>query len=162
MIPDPDQDGPAAFAAIELRQRLRSLVVGQTEAFDLLHGWFGARSSFAASITRGAGRLPMIATLLADVAWTNGIKSGHDGRMPPTAPEADAVRRVYREHTNSRRRPTMEPEQRDAVVAYLDALLAVVGECCKLDEHAPSATLCTEARRFVTDFTKVREATVAA
>ena len=162
MTTDPDQDGPAAFTAIALRRRLRSLVVGQTEAFDLLHYRFGARSLFAATITRGAGRLPMIAALLADVAWTNGDKSGHDGHVPPTAPEADAVRRVFREHTNSRRRPTMAPEQRDAVVAYLDALLAVVAECGKLDEHAPSATLGVEARRFVTDFTRVREATLAA
>jgi hypothetical protein len=162
MTTDPDQDGPAACAAIALRRRLRSLVVGQTEAFDLLHYRFGARSLFAASITRGAGRLPMIAALLADVAWTNGDKSGHDGRMPPAAPEADAVRRVFRGHANPRCRPVMEPDQRDAVVAYLDALLAVVGECCTLDSHAPSATLGTEARRFVADFTKIREATLAA
>lgn len=52
----------------------------------------------------------------------------------------------------------MAPEQRDAIVAYLDALLAVIGECCKLERHAPSATLGVEARRFVADFTKVREA----
>lgn len=162
MMSDPDQDGPAAFAAIELRTRLRSLTVGQTEAFDLLQYRFAARSLFAATIARGAARLPLIATLLADVAWTNGDKSGHDGRVPATAPEADAVRRVCTGVTNPRRHPSMAPAQRDAIVAYLDALLAVVGECCKLDVHAPSATLGVEARRFVADFTKVREATLVA
>ena len=47
------------------------------------------------------------------------------------------------------------------MVAYLDALLIEVGSCLELDEHAPSATLGREARRFVGDFREVREAAAA-
>ena len=57
------------------------------------------------------------------------------------APEAEEVKRVFRHHANVKRRAIMNPEQRTAVVAYLDALLIEVNSCLELDEHAPSATL---------------------
>ena len=160
MNDDLDREDAAARAAIDLRLQLRALAVGQTAAFDLLHYQFGTNSGYASSIDRAASRLPFMAALLADVAWTNGDKGAHDGTVPPSAPEAVAVQQVFREHGNIRRRPAMEPDQRAAVVAYLDALLKVVAGCCELDEHAPSATLGREARRFVADLSKVREATV--
>lgn len=52
----------------------------------------------------------------------------------------------------------MNAEQRTAVLAYLDALLLEVTRCLDLDEHAPSATLGREARRFIGDFSRVRHA----
>ena len=68
---------------------------------------------------------------------------------------------MFRHHANVKRRAIMNPEQRTAVVAYLDALLIEVNSCLELDEHAPSATLGREARRFVGDFREVREAAAA-
>jgi hypothetical protein len=159
---DLDQADPAALAAVQLRRRLRALAAGQTEAFDLLYYQFGGDSVLGGTISHAANRLPYLAALLADVAWTNGDQAAaHDGALPPPAPEAEAVRRVFRCHASVRRRVVMSPEQRTAVLAYLDALLTEVASCLALDEHAPSATLGREARRFVDDFTGVRKATLA-
>ena len=55
----------------------------------------------------------------------------------------------------------MNPEQRTAAVADLDALLLEVASCLELDEQAPSATLGREARRFMGDFREVRQAAAA-
>lgn len=156
-----DLADPAALAAVHLRRRLRALASGQTEAFDLLYYQFGAGSAIGATIGHAANRLPYLAALLADVAWTHGEHAAHDGAVPPPAPEAEAVKRVFRFHANVKRRAIMNDEQRTAVVAYLDALLIEVGSCLELDEHAPSATLGREARRFVGDFREVREAAAA-
>jgi hypothetical protein len=162
MAHDFDQADPAALAAVELRRRLRALAAGQAEAFDLLYYQFGAESALGGTIGHAANRLPYLAVLLADVAWTNGDHAAaHDGALPPPAPEAEAVRRVFRHHANVRRRMVMSAEQRTAVLAYLDALLVEVASCLELDDHAPSATLGREARRFVDDFTRVREAAFA-
>jgi hypothetical protein len=158
---DLDPADPAALAAVVLRRRLRALASGQTEAFDLLYYQFGAGSTLGATINHAANRLPYLAALLADVAWTHGETAAHDGALPVPAPEAEAVKRVFRHHANVKRRAIMNPEQRTAVVAYLDALLVEVTSCLDLDEHAPSATLGREARRFVGDFREVREAAAA-
>ena len=158
---DPDPADAAAGAAVVLRRRLRALASGQTEAFDLLYYQFGAGSSLGATINHAANRLPYLAALLADVAWTHGERAAHDGAPPTPAPEAEAVKRVFRHHANVKRRAIMNPEQRLAVVAYLDALLIEVTSCLDLDAHAPSATLGREARRFVGDFREVREAAAA-
>jgi hypothetical protein len=160
-VADLDLADPAAEAAVVLRRRLRALASGQTEAFDLLYYQFGAGSTLGATINHAANRLPYLAALLADVAWTHGEHAAHDGAPPPPAPEAEAVKRVFRQHVNVRRRAIMNPEQRTAVVAYLDALLLEVTSCLELDQHAPSATLGREARRFVGDFREVREAAAA-
>ncbi len=159
---DLDPADAAAGAAVVLRRRLRALASGQTEAFDLLYYQFGAGSTLGATINHAANRLPYLAALLADVAWTHGeTGAAHDGALPVPAPEAEEVKRVFRHHANVKRRAIMSPEQRTAVVAYLDALLIEVGSCLELDEHAPSATLGREARRFVGDFREVREAAAA-
>ena len=128
---------------------------------DLLYYQFGAGSTLGATINHAANRLPYLAALLADVAWTHGETAAHDGALPVPAPEAEEVKRVFRHHANVKRRAIMNPEQRTAVVAYLDALLIEVTSCLDLDEHAPSATLGREARRFVGDFREVREAAAA-
>mgnify|MGYP001156537440 CR=1 FL=1 len=156
-----EQPELAARDAIELRARLRGLAVAETEAFDLLYYEFGAASPTGVVITKVATRLSFLAALLADVAWTNGERSAHDGTRPPPAPEADAGRRVFRYHASSRRRSTMSGEQRAAVVAYLDALVTAVGRCIDLEEHAPSATLGREARQFVGAAAEARRATGA-
>jgi hypothetical protein len=151
----------AARAAVELRARLRALASAQTEAFDLLYYEFGAASPTGVVITKVATRLTYLAALLADLAWTNGEPAAHDGVRPPPAPEADAVRRVFRYHASERRRFAMSTEQRAAVLAYLDALLLEVARCIELEGHAPSATLGREARQFVGAVTEVRGAAVA-
>jgi hypothetical protein len=162
MTSDHDSAEPAASAAaVHLRRRLRALAAGQTEAFDLLYYQFGAGSNLGGTIGHAANRLPYLAVLLADVAWTHGEHAAHEGSLPPPAPEAEAVKRVFRHHANVKRRAIMSPEQRTAVVAYLDALLLEVGSCLDLDEHAPSATLGREARRFMSDFAEVRQAAAA-
>ena len=154
-----EPDGTAAHAAIVLRWRLRALAAGQTAACDLLHAQLGTRRGLATILDQAEVRLHFMAALLADVAWTNGDKGGHDATWPPAAPEADEVRRASHSDTG-RRRATMKPHQRAAVLAYLDALLSVVADCSSLDRHAPSPTLGREARRFIADFGKVRAATV--
>jgi hypothetical protein len=162
MTSDFHQASPAALTAVRLRRRLRALAAGQTEAFDLLHRQFGDDSTLGTTIGHATNRLPYLAALLADVAWTQGEHAAaHDGVLPPPAPEAEAVKRVFRCHTNVRLRAMMNREQRTAVLAYLDALLVEVASCLELDQHAPSATLGREARRFLGDFTEVREATAA-
>jgi len=156
-----DLADPAALAAVQLRRRLRALAAGQTEAFDLLYYQFGAGSALGTTIGHAANRLPYLAVLLADVAWTHGEHAAHEGSLPPPAPEAEAVKRVFRFHASVKRRTIMNPEQRTAVVAYLDALLLEVASCLDLDEQAPSATLGREARRFMGDFQEVRQAAAA-
>ena len=110
-----EQPEMAARTAVELRARLRALASAQTEAFDLLYYEFGAASPTGVVITKVATRLPYLAALLADLAWTNGERTAHDGVVPPPAPEADAVRRVFRFHASERRRFAMNAEQRTAV-----------------------------------------------
>jgi hypothetical protein len=156
MTSDHDLADPAALAAVQLRQRLRALAVGQEKAFDLLRCEFGAGSALGSVIVHGTDRLPYLATLVGDVAWTHGESAAYDGSKPPRAPEADAVERVFRDHGTGTRRVVMNSEQRVAVVAYLDALLVEVASCLELDQHAPSATLGREARRFMGDFSEVR------
>ena len=156
-----EQPEMAARTAVALRTRLRALASAQTEAFDLLYYEFGAASPTGVVITNVATRLPYLAALLADLAWTNGERTAHDGVVPPPAPEADAVRRVFRFHASERRRFAMNSEQRTAVVAYLDALLLEVTRCIELEDHAPSATLGREARQFVGAVSEVRGATYA-
>lgn len=153
-------DGPdvAAAAAIEVRSRLRALAAGQTEAFGLLYQEFGGSSSLGSSIDQVATRLPFLAFLLADLAWTNGEQSAHDGRPPERAAEVDEVCRVFRHHASERRRYVMDSEQRTAVVAYLDAVLVEVGRCISLEEHAPSPRLGREARHFVSALAEMRRA----
>ncbi len=102
-----EQPEMAARAAVELRTRLRALASAQTEAFDLLYYEFGAASPTGVVITKVATRLSYLAALLADLAWTNGERTAHDGVVPPPAPEADAVRRVFRFHASERRRFAM-------------------------------------------------------
>ena len=65
---------------------------------------------------------------------------------------------MFRFHANVKRRAIMNPEQRTAVVAYLDALLIEVAAASSSTSTAPSATLGREARRFVGDFREVRQA----
>jgi hypothetical protein len=156
-----EQPELAAQSAIKLRARLRALACAENEAFDLLYYEFGAASATGVVITKVATRLSFLAALLADLAWTNGERSAHDGTRPPPAPEADAVRRVFRYHASERRRFAMNADQRSAVVAYLDALALEVARCIELEEHAPSATLGREARQFVGAVTEVRRATCA-
>lgn len=153
-------DGPdvAAAAAIEVRARLRALAAGQHEAFGLLYQELGGSSSLGASIDQAASRLPFLAFLLADLAWTNGEHSAHDERPPERAAEVDAVCRVFRHHASERRRYVMSSEQRTAVLAYLDAVLVEVGRCIGLEEHAPSARLGREARDFVSAVAEMRRA----
>lgn len=158
---DFDEADPAAIGAVRLRKRLRQLTAGQTEAFDLLYYQFQIGSASAATVGNAARRLPYLTTLLADLAWTRGDRAAHDDSPPGTAPEAAEIKRVFRPHAQSKRRTIMDHEQLTAVLAYLDALLAEVTRCIDLDEHAPSATLGREARRFVTDFTEVRLAAVS-
>src|SRR5215218_2237367 len=98
---------PAASAAVQLRRRLRALAAGQTEAFDLLYYQFGAGSSLGGTIGHAANRLPYLAVLLADLAWTHGEQAAHEGSLPPPAPEAEEVKRVFRHHANVKRRAVM-------------------------------------------------------
>ena len=156
MISDFDLADPAALAAVRLRQRLRALAGGQAEAFDLLFYEFGTGGDLASKIFRSVDCLPYLAVLLADLAWTRGQPGAHDGALPPPAPEALELKRVFRPQTREGRRTTMNTEQRAAVLAYLDAVLSEVTKCVDLDQHAPSATLAREARRFVGDFNRVR------
>jgi hypothetical protein len=155
---DFNQNDPAAAAAVELRKRLRALAAGQSEAFDLLYHQFKAGSGTAAKIACAATRLPYLAALLADLAWTLGDHAAHDGTLPTAAPEAVEIKRVFRPHANMKQRTIMNDEQRLAVLAYLDALLAEVAHCVDLDAHAPSPTLAREARRFLGDFKEIRAA----
>ena len=154
------QDRPdlAAAAAIELRTRLRALAAGQSEAFQLLYQDLGGSSQAGAAARQASARLPFLAFLLADLAWTNGDRSAHEGAPPPRAAEVDEVCRVYRHHDSERRRYPMSPEQRTAVLAYLDAVLVEVGRCLDLEEHAPSARLGQEAREFVSALAGIRRA----
>ena len=155
---DVDVAGPAA---VSLRSRLRSLMAGQFEAFDMVYYHLGAGHHAGALVTPSATRLRYIATLLADLAWTYGDRQAHEGSLPPVAPEADEVRRVYKAHSSPGRRYAMSAEQRAAVLVYLDALLIEIAGCSDLDEHAPSRTLGHEARRFTTDLSEVRAAVAA-
>ena len=72
---------------------------------------------------RAVDCLPYLAVLLADPAWTRGQRAAHDGTLPPLAPEAEEVKRVFRYQTREGRRAVMNAEQRAAVLTYLDALL---------------------------------------
>jgi hypothetical protein len=155
-----DRPDLAVAAAIALRMRLRALAAGQADAFDLLYYEFGGSSPAATAVGKAANRLTFLAFLLADLAWTNGEQSAHDAELPPRAAEAEAVCRVFRHHVGERRRYPMNPEQRTAVVAYLDALLLEVGRCIELEEHAPSARLGREAREFIGAVTEMRRAAV--
>jgi hypothetical protein len=111
-------------------------------------------------IAKVANRLPFLAALLADLAWTNGERSAHDAVLPPRAAEAEAVHRVFRYHVSERQRYPMEPAQRTAVLVYLDALLLEVTRCIEIEDHAPSATLGREARQFVGAVTELRRAAI--
>jgi hypothetical protein len=158
MTTDFDLADPAALAAVHLRRRLRGLAAGQTEAFDLLWYEFGIGGELGGKVLHGVHCLPYLAVLLADLAWTRGQRAAHDGALPPLAPEAEEVKRVFRYQVREGRRAAMNAEQRTAVLAYLDALLLEVAKCLDLDEYAPSATLGREARHFIDDFNKVRSA----
>jgi hypothetical protein len=158
MIQLHDQPDVAVEAAIRLRTRLRALAAGQTEAFGLLYQEFGGSSSIGTAVNQMASRLPFLAFLLADLAWTNGERSAHDETLPERAAEVDAVCRVFRHHASERRRSVMDAEQRTAVLAYLDAVLVEVGRCIDLEEHAPSPRLGREARAFATALTGMRRA----
>ena len=154
------QDRPdlAVAAAVELRTRLRALAAGQSEAFQLLYQDLGGSSPAGLAAKQISDRLPFLAFLLADLAWTNGDRSAHEGAPPERAAEADAVCRVFRHHDSERRRYPMTQEQRAAVLVYLDAVLVEVGRCLDLEEHAPSARLGREAREFVSAVTDMRRA----
>lgn len=151
-----DLADPPALAAVQLRRRLRALVAGQAEAFDLLCGEFGTGGVLAAKIFGAVDCLPYLAALLADLAWTRGQPGAHDGTLPPLAPEVIELKRVFNMQVREGRRTLMNVEQRAAVLAYLDAVLLEVTKCVDLDQHAPSPTLAREARRFIGDFSKVR------
>lgn len=158
------QPDPAALAAVRLRARLRALTAGQTEAFDLLYRHFGVSSPTGARLNQSAGRLAYLAVLLADLAWVHGEHEAHEASRPPSAPETEAVKRVCpvcRQVSSAHRRHAMSDEQRAAVLVYLDALLVAVASCVALDGHAPSRTLGREARRFIGDFTEIRQAAAA-
>ena len=153
---------PTALAAVELRARLRSLAVGQVEAFDLLYHHCGGSSPAGAQINRSTDRLCHLAALLADLAWVHGEREVYGASLPPPAPEAAAVKHVHQAFLKpGHRRHLMNFEQRVAVLNYLDALLIAVSSCLDLDEHAPSQTLARKARGFVTDFTEVRNTAAA-
>lgn len=155
---DFEPNDPAALSAVQLRARLRALGAGQSEAFDLLYHQFRAGSAVAAKVAGATGRLPYLAALLADLAWTRGDRAAHDGALPGAAPEAVEIKRVFRPHATTKQRTALNEEQRLAVLAYLDAVLAEVGHCIDLGPHAPSDRLDREARRFVGDFTEIRAA----
>jgi hypothetical protein len=155
-----DADG-AGPAAVSLRSRLRSLMTGQFEVFDMVYYHLGAGHHAIALATPSATRLRYITTLLADLAWIHGDREAHEGSLPPAAPEADEVKRVYKAHSSPGRRYAMSAEQRAAVLVYLDALLIEIAGCSDLDEHAPSRTLGREARSFATALSEVREAVAA-
>lgn len=154
------QDRPdlAAAAAVELRTRLRALAAGQSEAFQLLYQDLGGANPAGFAAKQLSDRLPFLAFLLADLAWSHGDRSAHEGAPPERAAEADAVCQVFRHHDSERRRHPMSLEQRTAVLAYLDAVLVEVGRCLDLEDHAPSARLGREAREFVSAVTDMRRA----
>lgn len=156
-----DGADPAAMAAVALRGRLRALMVGQIEAFDMIYYHLGAGHSAGALVMPSSNRLRYIATLLADLAWVHGDHEAHEGSSPPVAPEVDAVKRVYKVHSSPGRRYAMTADQRAAVLAYLDALSTEISGCIGLDEHAPSPTLGREARRFAGELAEIRAAVMA-
>jgi hypothetical protein len=143
-------------AAVELRARLRALAAGQTEAFGLISQEIGGTSQIGMTADRMATRLPFLAFLLADLAWTHGERSAHDETPPERAVEVDSVCRVFRRNTSERRRYAMNAEQRSAVLTYLDATLLEVGRCIDLEGHAPSPRLGREAREFVSAVSELR------
>lgn len=153
---------PAALAAVELRARLRSLAAGQVEAFDMLYHHCGGSSPAGTQINRSAHRLAHLAALLADLAWVHGEHKVYEAPLPPPAPEAAAVKHLHQDLAKlGHRRHPMNADQRLAVLNYLDALLVAVSSCIDLDDQAPSQTLARNARGFVSDFTKVRNAAAA-
>lgn len=112
MISDYGLADPAALAAVHLRRRLRALSAGQAEAFDLLCYEFGTGGELGAKVFRAVDCLPYLAVLLADLAWTRGQPGAHDGSLPPLAPEAMEVKRVFRHQTL--RRAAYDHERRAA------------------------------------------------
>ena len=83
MTTDFDLADPAALVAVHLRRRLRGLAAGQTEAFDLLWYEFGIGGELGGKVLHGVHCLPYLAVLLADLAWTRGQRTAHDGALPP-------------------------------------------------------------------------------
>jgi hypothetical protein len=152
---------PAAATAVRLRRRLRALMAGQGEAFDAVYGHFGAGHPLAALAAGSASRMHFLVALLADLAWVHGDLEAHEGSGVLPAAEVEAVKRVCRLHTGPRRRYVMDVNQRDAILAYLDALLSELAGCAALDAHAPSPTLGREAHRLAADLASIREATAA-
>lgn len=146
-----------AATAVRLRGRIRALASAQEEASDLCSRQF-AGSTAGDGISRSTGRLPFLALLLADLAWTHGDHEAHDGSPPSPAPEALEVKRVHRVWKSPRRHCPMSLEQRLAVLAYLDALLSEASCCLALEEHAPSHRLGDEVRRLVQDLSEGRKA----
>lgn len=153
-----DRPDLAAAAAIELRARLLALAVGQSEALQLLYQDLGGANAAGLAARQMSDRLPFLAFLLADLAWTHGDHSAHEAAPPERAAEAEAVCRVFRYHDSERRRYPMSLEQRTAVLAYLDAVVSEVSRCLELEEHAPSGRLGREARQLVVAVTDVRRA----
>ena len=153
-----DRPDLAVAAAVELRARLRALAVAQSEAFQLLYQDLGGSNPAGLAARQMSDRLPFLAFLLADLAWTHGDHSAHEAPPPERAAEAEAVCRVFRHHDSERRRYPLSHEQRTAVLAYLDAVLAEVSRCLELEGLAPSGRLGREARQLVVAVTDMRRA----
>ena len=116
---DTDEADPSAAAAVRLRSRLRALMTGQNEAFDMIYYHLGVHHHAGALVMPSANRLRFIAMLLADLAWVHGDHEAHEGARSPQAAEAEAVKRVYKARSSSGRRYVMSAEQRTVVLAYL-------------------------------------------
>ena len=74
-----------ALGELGLARRLRGLAAGQSEAFQLLYQDLGGTNPAGFAARQLADRLPFLAFLLADLAWTHGDRSAHEGAPPEPA-----------------------------------------------------------------------------